>query len=107
MNLSAVSGYWARLFAGKHRSAKNHLLRQQRLLLRHGLVAHAEVMAVSLAYSVGTMHLINMYLRLKNAQDSFIHFHTEALVPLNSIPRKGECVCVKYFPDDFSSVLVM
>jgi len=84
------------------------LLQQQRELLYRGIEVTAEVIDISLLQkAVGTMHLIRLCIKLKKTDGSFIYIPTEALVPLNSIPQKGQWLRIKYFPEDLSSVMVM
>ncbi|HWR33231.1 MAG TPA: hypothetical protein VN451_06890 [Chitinophagaceae bacterium] len=96
----------------KWASGKNaerfRLLQSQRLLLRQGIVATAEVIETSLAEeSVGNLLPVRLWLKLKKADGSFIYTHTITLVPLKDIPVGGQILRIKYLPENLSSVIIL
>lgn len=96
------------VLAGANTARAYRLLLLQRQLLYSGIEVSAEVMDILLMEkTIGAMHLIRLWIKLKKTDGSFIYTHTEALVELNSIPQKGQWLRIKYFPENLSSVLVL
>lgn len=84
------------------------LLQNQRLLLRQGVLATAEVMETSLTdEKIGNLLPVRLWLKLKKADGSLIYTHAVTLVSLKNIPLIGQVLKIKYMPDNLSSVIIL
>jgi len=97
-----------RFVSGNRRSERLQLLKHQRLLLRSGLEATAEVMdAVLFEDRVGSQLPIKLWIKLKKVDGSFLFTHTKTLVPISKIPSKGQLLQIKYIPGDIDSIVIL
>jgi hypothetical protein len=93
---------------GHEKSTEYKWLEQQQQILNHGLETSAEVMDVSLENEkIGSLLPVRLWLKLKKSDGSFIYTHTQALVPLNLLPGKGQILRIKYMPENISTVLIL
>jgi hypothetical protein len=94
--------------AAGQKKTKAQVLRQQHMLLHHGLETTAEVMdAVLQNSSIGDMLLVKLWLKLKKTDGSFSYTHTQTLLSLRNLPGKGQLLRIKYLPEDLSSVVIV
>jgi len=93
---------------GANKAIGYRLLQQQRNILHQGMEASAEVMDASLMEEkVGRMLPVRLWVKLRKADGSYIYTHTQTLVSLNNIPRKGQLLRIKYLPENLSAILII
>ena len=108
MKLARIVHSIYEVLAGTETKRAYRLLHQQRQLLYRGIEVSAEVMDIaSMKKGPGAMHLIQLWIKLKKADGSFVYTHTYTLVTLNSIPQKGQSLRIKYLPENLSCVLLL
>lgn len=108
MKSNSLMSWLVSLFGNNRKAEKMRLLQLQRILLRQGLEATAEVMDTTLTEDrVGSLLPVRLWLKLKKADGSFIYTHTLTLASLSHLPGKGQILRIRYLPEDMSSVLIL
>jgi hypothetical protein len=108
MKIHSVIQSIYRLIKGGPGPGKLQSLKHQQFLLHEGMETSAEVMETSfMEDKVGSMLPVKLWVKLKKADGSFIYTHTQTIVPLNMVPRKGQKLRVKYLPGNLSSILIL
>ena len=108
MIFNSVLEWVSRLTGNERKGGSLRLLRQQRYLLHHGMETSAEVMGTSLTDDkVGSLLAIQLWLKLRKTDGSFVYTHTQTLVPLNDIPANGKKLRIKYLPENLNYILIL
>ena len=82
------------------------LLEQQQLLLHSGIDGSAEVIRTTLFdRTISRMHRVQLWLKLKKADGSYIYTHANTLVLYSDIPSVGSILRIRYAPDNFKVVV--
>ena len=84
------------------------LLEQQQLLLHSGIDGSAEVIRTTLFdKTIRCMHQVQLWLKLKKADGSYIYTHANTLVFYSDIPAAGSMLRVRYSPDNLKVVVIL
>lgn len=108
MKLRTIFSGWKKLLGGSRKRQLLQLLKQQRFLLHNGLETTAEVMGSTCTEEkVGGLLPVQLWIKLKKREGSYIYTSSRSLLSWGHIPGKGDNIRIKYLPDDLAVVLVL
>jgi hypothetical protein len=108
MNINMLVQYCKHLLCNSPAKEWLPLLQQQRRLLYSGIEGSAEVIhSFMYMQRTGGLHRVQLWLKLKKADGSFLYTHTHTFVVQNKIPVTGNIVRIRYRLDNLSEVIIL
>ncbi len=84
------------------------LLQQQREILRHGHEGTAEILRRYIYdRRIGKQQRVELWLKLKKSDSSFVYTYSLALIDNSNIPSCGSVVRIRYLPKNLSTIIIL
>jgi hypothetical protein len=100
--------WWQRIFPGWKKAECLRLLQCQRMLLHTGMEATAEIMdTFCFDERIGGLMPVKLWIKLRRSDGTYIYTHSSTVVAFNKIPGKGDCIKIKYLPENLAAILIL
>lgn len=108
MNLNYFRKAWLKWFHSNSYTLNVNTLNQLNYLVSNGLETQVEVVDLKLlSEAIGGLYSVQLWLRIRKCNHTFVYIQTSTLLKPSQLPRKGQELRIKYKPDNLNSVLIL